>query len=231
MLRLEKVNAFYGHIQALHEVSLEVAEGEIVCLIGANGAGKTTTLMSIMGVVSTPQGKILFEGEDITAPHLIVHKGSRVPGRRIFPQLTVMENLDMGFYPRRDRPAEFEEDLERVFRLFPVLEERKDQLGGTLSGGQQQMLALARGLMARPKLLLLDEPSLGLAPLLVEQVMESIVEINKQGTTVLLVEQNALMALEISHRGYVLETGTITISGESGKLMADAQVRSSYLGT
>ena len=234
MLRLENVNAFYGHIQALHEVSLEVSAGEIVCLIGAYGAGKTPTLMSIMGVVSTPQGKILFEDEDITGRPTpsIVHKGiSCVPeGRRIFPQLTVMENLDMGFYPRRDRPAEFEEDLERVFQLFPVLKERKDQLGGTLSGGQQQMLALARGLMARPKLLLLDEPSLGLAPLLVEQVMESIVEINKQGTTVLLVEQNALMALEISHRGYVLETGAITISGDSQELMANAQVRSSYLG-
>lgn len=235
MLRLEKVNAFYGHIQALHEISLEVAEGEIVCLIGANGAGKTTTLMSIMGVVATPQGKILFQGEDITGQPTpwIVGKGiSCVPeGRRIFPKLTVMENLDMGFYPRRNRPEEFEEDLERVFQLFPILKERKDQFGGTLSGGQQQMLSLARGLMARPKLLLLDEPSLGLAPLLVEQVMESIVEINKQGTTVLLVEQNALMALEISHRGYVLETGAITIAGEAERLMADAQVRSSYLGT
>ncbi|MGI6558824.1 MAG: ABC transporter ATP-binding protein [Limnochordia bacterium] len=236
MLRLENVNAFYGHIQALHEVSLEVAAGEIVCLIGANGAGKTTTLMSIMGVVATPQGKILFQGRGhhrSGPPPRSSSKGiSCVPeGRRIFPQLTVMENLDMGFYPRRDRPAEFEEDLERVFRLFPILKERKDQFGGTLSGGQQQMLSLARGLMARPKLLLLDEPSLGLAPLLVEQVMESIVEINKQGTTVLLVEQNALMALEISHRGYVLETGAITIAGEAERLMADAQVRSSYLGT
>ena len=234
MLRLENVNAFYGHIQALHEVSLEVSAGEIVCLIGANGAGKTTTLMSIMGVVSTPRARSCSRTRTSPAgPHPRSSiKGSPVcpEGRRIFPQLTVMENLDMGFYPRRDRPAEFEEDLERVFRLFPVLKERKDQLGGTLSGGQQQMLALARGLMARPKLLLLDEPSLGLAPLLVEQVMESIVEINKQGTTVLLVEQNALMALEISHRGYVLETGAITISGDSQELMANAQVRSSYLG-
>ncbi|MGI6038418.1 MAG: ABC transporter ATP-binding protein [Limnochordia bacterium] len=235
MLRIENVSSFYGRIQALERINLEVTEGEIVCLIGANGAGKTTTLMTIMGVVRAAEGKITFQGEDITdipTPQIVSRGIACVPeGRRIFPQLTVLENLDMGFYTRRDHPEEFEEGLELAFRLFPVLKERARQLGGTLSGGQQQMLALARSLMARPKLLLLDEPSLGLAPLIVEQVMESIVEINKGGTTVLLVEQNALMALEIAHKGFVLETGNITLSGPAKDLLDNEQVQKSYLGT
>ncbi len=233
MLRLSDIHTFYGNIEALQGVSLEVKEGEIVCLIGANGAGKTTTLMTISGILTPRTGKIELFGKHMEAfpPHRIVAEGIvQVPeGRRIFPRLTVEENLSMGAFSREDEEY-ISEDQEKVFDLFPALKERRKQLGGTLSGGEQQMLAIGRALMARPKLLLMDEPSLGLAPKLVERIFEKIQEINRLGTTILLVEQNAHMALSISMRGYVLETGRIILHGDSKKLLADESIRSAYLG-
>lgn len=233
MLRLHNVHTFYGHIHALKGVSLEVNQGEIVCLIGGNGAGKSTTLMSICGINKIYQGIIEFNGEAIEnkPPDQIVAKGiSQVPeGRRIFPRLTVLENLQMGAFLRRDT-AKVLEDLNHIFTLFPILKERQKQTGGTLSGGEQQMLAIARALMARPKLLLLDEPSLGLAPIIVEQIFKIIKEINEEGTTILLVEQNAHMALSLARKGYVMETGQIVMSDEAEILLKDKRVREAYLG-
>jgi branched-chain amino acid transport system ATP-binding protein len=233
MLELTGIETYYGNIQALKGVSLKVAQGEIVTLIGANGAGKSTTLMSISGVVHPRKGRVDFLGEDITtmSTERIVSMGiTQVPeGRMIFPRLTVRENLLMGAYLRRDK-AGIRDDEEHAYTLFPVLRERRTQMGGTLSGGEQQMLAIGRALMARPKLLLLDEPSLGLAPLVVENIFEIIVQINKDGVTVMLVEQNAQMALQIAHRGYVLETGHVTLQGPGKDLLNDPKVRSAYLG-
>lgn len=233
LLRVTDIYTFYGSIAALKGISFEVKKGEIVTLIGANGAGKSTTLMTISGVEQPRKGTIEFEGRRIDGapPHSIVRAGiSQVPeGRRIFPRLSVMENLRMGAYLRDDRD-EIRKDLEWVFSLFPVLQERIRQLGGTLSGGEQQMLAIARALMARPKLLLLDEPSLGLAPVLVETIFKTIDQINNEGTTVLLVEQNAHMALNLADRGYVLEVGTIVLSGRAQDLLENVEVRKAYLG-
>ena len=233
MLRLEDVHTSYGHIRALKGISLEVKAREIICLIGANGAGKSTTLMTISGILRPSRGRVVFKGEEIqaAAADAIVARGiSQVPeGRRIFPRLTVRENLEMGAFLRTDAGG-VREDLDRVFGLFPVLEERQKQLGGTLSGGEQQMLAIARALMARPTLLLLDEPSLGLAPIIVQQIFQIIREINAQGTTVFLVEQNAHMALSIAHRGYVMETGTIVLVDEAKSLLSNEMVRKAYLG-
>ncbi len=233
LLRLEDVHTFYGRIEALKGISLEVREGEIVTLIGANGAGKSTTLRSISGLNAPRKGLITFEGRDITrrAPHEIVELGiSQSPeGRRLFPRMSVLENLEMGAFQRKNR-AEIKEDIDRVYSLFPRLAERKSQKGGTLSGGEQQMCAMGRALMARPKLLMLDEPSLGLAPIFVEKIFEIIGEINEQGTTVLLVEQNALMALDASRRGYVLETGRVVLTDDAKLLRENEQVRKTYLG-
>ncbi len=233
MLELKDIHTYYGNIQALKGVSLSIEKGEILCLIGANGAGKSTTLMSISGVTPPREGVIRFKGEDITrlTTEKVVSMGiTQVPeGRMIFPQLSVKENLMMGAYLRRDK-REVARDVDRVYSLFPVLRERIGQMGGTLSGGEQQMLAIGRALMARPSLLLLDEPSLGLAPLVVENIFEIIQQINRDGTTVLLVEQNAQMALQISHRGYVLETGKVTLHGAAKDLLDDPKVRSAYLG-
>jgi len=233
VLRLQEVHAHYGAIHALKGVNLEVEEGQIVTLIGANGAGKSSTLMAISGIIRPTSGRIIFEGEDLThlPSHAIVRRGiSQVPeGRRIFPKLTVMENLEMGAYTRADT-AQIRQDLDRVFLLFPLLKDRQSQLSGTLSGGEQQMLAIGRALMARPRLLLLDEPSLGLAPKLVETIFEVIREINAQGTTIMLVEQNAHMALQIAAKGYVMEVGRIVLTDEAEHLMANENVRSAYLG-
>ncbi|OMH40778.1 ABC transporter ATP-binding protein [Desulfurobacterium indicum] len=234
MLEVRNINTFYGNIQALHNVSLKVNEGEIVTLIGANGAGKTTTLMSICGVVPPRSGEIIFNSEPIhrLPPHKIVAKGIvQVPeGRMIFPELTVMENLDMGAYLRKDKEG-IKKDLEYIFELFPRLAERKNQLGGTLSGGEQQMLAISRALMARPKLLLLDEPSLGLAPLIIKQIFEIIVKINREHkTTILLVEQNAHQALRIADRAYVMESGRITMEDKAENLLNNEKVKKAYLG-
>lgn len=234
MLKVENINTYYGNIHALKGVSLQIDEGEIVTLIGANGAGKTTTLMSISGVNSPKNGNVYFEGEQINLlnPDDIVKRGvCQVPeGRRIFPDLTVQENLDMGAFLRKDK-IEIKNDLDYVFTLFPRLLERRKQLGGTLSGGEQQMLAISRAIMARPKLLLLDEPSLGLAPLIVKQIFEIIEKINKEnGTTIFLVEQNANMALKVAHRGYVMETGRITKSDTAQNLLNNDDVRKAYLG-
>jgi branched-chain amino acid transport system ATP-binding protein len=233
MLRLRNVHTFYGHIHALKGVSLEVNQGEIVCLIGGNGAGKSTTLMSICGINKIRQGIIEFNGEPIMnkPPDQIVAMGiSQVPeGRRIFPRLTVLENLEMGAFLRKDK-AKIREDLNYVFSLFPILRERQKQAGGTLSGGEQQMLAIARALMARPKLLLLDEPSLGLAPMIVEQIFKIIKEINEEGTTIFLVEQNAHMALNLAQKGYVMETGQIVMQDDAKALLRDKRVREAYLG-
>jgi branched-chain amino acid transport system ATP-binding protein len=234
MLKISNINTYYGSIHALKDVSLELKEGEIITLIGANGAGKSTTLMSVSGVVPISTGSVEFLGEDISTlnPDQIVEKGIvQVPeGRRIFPQLTVKENLDMGAFLRRDK-AEIQKDEEYVFELFPRLAERRNQAGGTLSGGEQQMLAISRALMARPRLLLMDEPSLGLAPLLVQQIFQIIERINKENNvTIFLVEQNAHMALKVAHRGYVLETGTITMTDEAAKLAANEDVKKAYLG-
>lgn len=233
MLRLVDVHTYYGRIEALKGVSIEVEDGKIVCLIGANGAGKSTALMTISGIIRAAKGVIEFQNRPIhnLKPEEIVAMGiSQVPeGRRIFPGLTVLENLEMGSYQRRDK-ASIAEDLECVFSLFPVLKDRRAQPGGTLSGGEQQMLAVARALMARPKLLLLDEPSLGLAPKLVEQIFETIVEINRSDTTIFLVEQNAQIALNISHYGFVMETGRIVLSDSSKSLLQNEKVRQSYLG-
>jgi branched-chain amino acid transport system ATP-binding protein len=233
MLKLEDVHTFYGTIEAIKGISLEVNEGEIVTLIGANGAGKSTTLRSIQGINRPKQGRILFNGDDIVgrAPHRIVKMGiSQSPeGRRLFARMSVLENLEMGAFQRSDKSG-VGEDIDRVFGLFPRLAERRSQKAGTLSGGEQQMCAMGRALMARPKLLLLDEPSMGLAPVLVERIFEIVTEINKQGTTILLVEQNALMALDIANRGYVLETGAVALSDEAAALRTNERVRKAYLG-
>ncbi|MEP7224956.1 MAG: ABC transporter ATP-binding protein [Actinomycetota bacterium] len=233
LLRVEDVHTYYGSIEALKGISLEVHEGEIVTLIGANGAGKSTTLRSINGLNHPRRGSIHFRGRDITRdpPHDIVRRGiSQSPeGRKLFPRMSVLENLEMGAFQRSDR-SELKGDLERVYSLFPRLAERKQQRAGTLSGGEQQMVAIGRALMARPGLLLLDEPSMGLAPIFVERVFETIVEINKQGTTILLVEQNAMMALDVANRGYVLETGTVALADDAKALRRNEQVRKSYLG-
>ncbi|WP_326552949.1 ABC transporter ATP-binding protein [Micromonospora sp. NBC_01813] len=233
LLEIEDVSLLYGRIQALHGISLTVDEGEIVALIGANGAGKSTTMRAISGIRPIAAGKITFQGEDISKlrADLRVRRGlCQAPeGRGIFPGMTVLENLDMGAYTRRDR-AGIAADLERVLGLFPRLAERRKQHGGTLSGGEQQMLAVGRALMSRPKLLLLDEPSMGLAPMLIQQIFDIIVEINQQGTTVLLVEQNAQQALTRAHRAYVLETGRIVKSGTGMELLHDPAVKEAYLG-
>jgi branched-chain amino acid transport system ATP-binding protein len=234
MLKLENVQTFYGGIQALKGVSLEVSEGEIITLIGANGAGKSTTLMSICGIVPPRSGKIIFEDRVINTmrPDRIVSLGiCQVPeGRRIFPYLTVMENLDMGAFLRRD-VENVNRDKEYIFELFPILAERRLQAGGTLSGGEQQMLAISRSLMAKPRLLLMDEPSLGLAPLVVKQIFEIIKKINTENnTTIFLVEQNANLALKVAHRGYVMETGRITLADSAKNLLSNEKVRKAYLG-
>ncbi|TMC63774.1 MAG: ABC transporter ATP-binding protein [Chloroflexi bacterium] len=232
VLRLDDVHTYYGHIHALKGITIEVRRGEIVTLIGANGAGKTTTLKTISGLLHPRRGTVTFEGKDIstTAAHTLVAKGiGHAPeGRRIFSRLTVVENLQMGGYTRT--AAEVREDTERVFGIFPRLRERASQQGGTLSGGEQQMLAIGRALMSRPRVLLLDEPSLGLAPILVQQIFSIIREINELGTTILLVEQNALQALTVGHRGYVLQTGTVVLSGPANELIRDEMVRKVYLG-
>jgi len=232
MLRLEDVSVSYGMIDALKGISLIVERGEIVALIGANGAGKSTTLMSISGISALRSGKIWYEGSTISGwpAHKIVRMGvSQVPeGRRIFPRMTVRENLEMGAFSREKQ--ELTSDMGRVFEMFPVLSERSNQLGGTLSGGEQQMLAIGRALMSRPRLLLLDEPSLGLAPIIVSRIFKIIKEINQQGTTILLVEQNAKAALRLAHRAYVMETGKIVMQGESSVLAKDPGIKKAYLG-
>jgi branched-chain amino acid transport system ATP-binding protein len=235
LLELEDVHVAYGRIQALRGISLDVEEGQIVALIGANGAGKTTTMRAISGILGLRSGSMRFEGEDLSGVRadLRVRRGiSQVPeGRGIFPGMTVAENIDMGAYLRRDRRSpEFAADLERVYELFPRLAERRSQSGGTLSGGEQQMLAIGRALMARPRLLLLDEPSMGLAPQFIAQIFRVITEINEQGTTVLLVEQNATQALGLAHQAYVLETGEVTRSGPGAELLADPTIQDAYLG-
>jgi branched-chain amino acid transport system ATP-binding protein len=233
ILKLDDVHTYYGTIHALKGISIDVREGEIVTLIGANGAGKSTTLRSINGLNHPKEGTITFQDKDITneAPHDIVKMGiSQSPeGRHVFSRMSVLENLEMGAYQRTNK-AEIREDLERVYELFPRLQERRTQKAGTLSGGEQQMLAMGRALMARPKLLLLDEPSMGLAPIFVEKIFEIIKEINGQGTPILLVEQNALMALDTASRGYVLETGQVALADDAKALRQNEQVRKTYLG-
>jgi len=231
LLELQGIHTFYGHVHALQGISITVNAGEIVTLIGANGAGKTTTLKTICGLLHPKQGTIRFEGREVTrvAAHELVRAGIGMApeGRRIFSRMTVMENLQMGAYTTQ---ANFSEHLDRVLTLFPRLQERHDQRGGTLSGGEQQMLAIGRALMSSPKILMLDEPSLGLSPILVEQIFQIIREINAQGTTILLVEQNALQALSVAHRGYVLQTGRVILSDSAEGLAANADVRRAYLG-
>ena len=233
LLEIQDMHSYYGNIHALRGVSLTVEEGEVVTLIGSNGAGKTTTLRSINGVLPPRQGKVIFDGEEIQGvpAHGMVKKGiAQSPeGRKIFPRMTVRENLEMGAYHRNDRDG-ISRDMDRVFELFPRLQERIKQEAGTMSGGEQQMLAIGRALMSSPKLLLLDEPSMGLAPVLVERIFDIIKEINAQGTTILLVEQNANVALEIATRGYVLETGAIVNAAPAEKLRQDPKVREAYLG-
>ncbi|MEV6599536.1 ABC transporter ATP-binding protein [Actinoplanes sp. NPDC051346] len=233
LLELHDLTLLYGRIQALHGISLTVGQGEIVALIGANGAGKSTTMRAISGLRPVAEGRIIFDGEDITkmrADLRVVRGVSQSPeGRGIFPGMTVRENLEMGAYTRRNR-SEINEDMDRAFSLFPRLKEREKQVGGTMSGGEQQMLAVGRALMSRPKLLLLDEPSMGLAPMLIQQIFDIIVEINQQGTTVLLVEQNAQQALSRAHRAYVLETGRIVKTGTGAELLHDPSVKDAYLG-
>jgi branched-chain amino acid transport system ATP-binding protein len=233
ILSLEGVHTYYGAIQALKGINLEVHEREIVTLIGANGAGKSTTLRSINGLNHPRRGTIRFQGKDITTTpaHQVVRMGiSQSPeGRKLFPRMTVAENLEMGAFQRRDRSG-LREDLDRVYTLFPRLAERKNQKAGTMSGGEQQMCAIGRALMARPKLLMLDEPSMGLAPVLVDRIFETIREINEQGTPILLVEQNALMALDVADRGYVLETGRVALADEAKKLAQNEDVKKTYLG-
>ncbi len=233
LLEVENIHSYYGNIHALRGVSLTVEEGEVVTLIGSNGAGKTTTLRSIHGILPPRKGRIVFRGEEIQGKpaHDMIKKGiAQSPeGRKIFSRMTVLENLEMGAYHRTDR-SEIAEDMTRVYDLFPRLEERTKQEAGTLSGGEQQMLAIGRALMSRPKLLLLDEPSMGLAPVLVERIFQTIEEINKQGTTILLVEQNANIALEVATRGYVLETGAVVEAAPTEKLREDPKVREAYLG-
>lgn len=234
MLELNNLNTYYGNIQVLNDVSIKVSDGEIITLIGANGAGKTTTLMSISGIVPLRSGEIFFMGKPVhdMSPDSIVAMGiSQVPeGRHIFPQLTVMENLDMGAFLRKDRDR-IKKDMDHVFELFPILTERRNQQGGTLSGGEQQMLAISRAIMARPRLLLLDEPSLGLAPIIVRQIFRIIKKINSEyGTTVFLVEQNANLALQIAQRGYVMENGRIVLEDSAANLLSNEEVRKAYLG-
>jgi branched-chain amino acid transport system ATP-binding protein len=233
MLAVENLTAGYGAIEVLRGISLEVREGEIVTLIGANGAGKTTTLMTICGVVKARGGRIDFLGQSLIGvpSHAIVRRGlvQSPEGRKIFPRLTVAENLELGAFTRNDKAA-IAKDQARVLERFPILGQRRDQAGGTLSGGEQQMLAVGRAMMTRPKLLFLDEPSLGLAPLIVKTIFEVIAELNREGVTVLLVEQNARMALKLAHRGYVLETGQLTMSGPSAELLADPRIQAAYLG-
>ncbi|GFM36053.1 ABC transporter ATP-binding protein [Desulfovibrio psychrotolerans] len=233
MLKLVNVNTFYGNIHALHDINLEIRQGEIVTLIGANGAGKSTTLMSICGGTPPRSGEIYFEGKPIHSMRAneIVRLGiSQVPeGRLIFPQLTVMENLDLGAFLRNDKEG-IRRDLDYVFDLFPILAERQKQYGGTLSGGEQQMLAISRALMSKPRLLLLDEPSLGLAPIIIQQIFDIIKKVNEAGTTVFLVEQNANQALKIAHRGYVMETGRITMEDSAETLLSNDEVKKAYLG-
>jgi branched-chain amino acid transport system ATP-binding protein len=232
MLEVRDLHVYYGEIHALKGISLSVAKGEIVALLGPNGAGKTTTVKTVSGLLTPRSGRIDLEGEALVGlpAHAIVYRGvSQSPeGRRIFNRLSVVENLEMGAYSRSD--GRIREDLDRVFALFPRLRERVAQVAGTLSGGEQQMLAIGRALMANPRLLLLDEPSMGLAPVLVEQIFDTIRNINRQGTTILLVEQNAAIALEVAHRGYVLETGTIVLSGTAAELSETPEVRRAYLG-
>lgn len=233
LLELKNISVSYGRIEAIHDMSFSVEEGEIVSLIGANGAGKSTTMKTISGILNPSKGSILFDGEDITKmkAHIRVVRGiSQAPeGRGIFPGMTVMENLDMGAFGRKDR-SKMGEDFDRVFALFPRLAERKTQVGGTMSGGEQQMLAIGRALMSNPRLLLLDEPSMGLAPQFIRQIFTIITEINQQGTTVLLVEQNANQALARAHRAFVLETGVITRAGSGRELLADPAIKEAYLG-
>jgi branched-chain amino acid transport system ATP-binding protein len=233
LLQVHDIHTFYGNIEALKGISLDVEEGEVVTLIGSNGAGKSTTLRSISGLTPPREGTIKFDGTEIgeVPPQEIVEMGiSQSPeGRHVFSRMTVRENLDLGAYLRKDRDG-IDRDIERVFSLFPRLKERERQKGGTMSGGEQQMLAIGRALMANPKLLLLDEPSMGIAPILVERIYETIAEINRQGTTILLVEQNANYALGVSKRGYVLETGTIALEDESSKLLTNPEVQKAYLG-
>jgi branched-chain amino acid transport system ATP-binding protein len=234
LLKVEDLHTYYGYVHALKGIDLEVNEGEIVCLIGANGAGKSTTLRTISGLVRPREGRILLDGEPIEAvpAHQIVERGiSQAPeGRQIFDTLTVTENLNMGAYTLGTDNEAIEENRQRVYSLFPRLEERKMQLGGTLSGGEQQMLTIGRALMARPKLLMLDEPSLGLAPILVKAIFSTIAEIKERGVTILLVEQNARAALKVADRGYVLETGRVVLSGSAQELLQDERVRKAYLG-
>jgi len=234
MLKIDNVKTYYGNIQALKGISLEINQGEIITLIGANGAGKSTTLMSICGIVPPRSGSIQFEGHELTetAPDKIVEMGVvQVPeGRRIFPALTVQENLDMGAFLRKDK-AQIKKELEYIFELFPILAQRRNQAGGTLSGGEQQMLAISRALMTRPRLLLLDEPSLGLAPIIVQQIFAIIKKINEeQKTTIFLVEQNAFQALKIAHRGYVMENGVISMADTAENLLSNDDVQKAYLG-
>ena len=233
VLEVDDIHLYYGAIHALKGVSLSVGQGEIVTLIGANGAGKSSTLRAINGINRPRDGRIRFEGRDITnsSSHSIVKGGiAQSPeGRRLVPRMSVTENLEMGAFQRADK-ENFAEDMERVFELFPRLKERRTQKAGTMSGGEQQMCAIGRALMARPKLLLLDEPSMGLAPIFVERIFETVVEVNKQGTPVLLVEQNALMALDVARRGYVMETGRIALEGPADELKTNEQVRKTYLG-
>src|SRR2546430_2760897 len=234
LLAVDDIHTFYGNIEALKGISLEVEEGEIVTLIGSNGAGKSTTLRSISGLTPPREGAIRFDGRSIgeTPPQEIVERGISLSpeGRHIFPRMTVRENLDLGAYLRKDTNG-VGQDLDRVYDLFPRLKEREKQKAGTMSGGEQQMLAIGRALMAEPKLLLLDEPGMGLAPILVERIYETIEEINEQGTTILLVEQNANSALEVSNRGYVLETGTVALTDKSSALKENPEVQKAYLGT
>jgi len=233
LLELDKLEVAYGGIHAVKGIDLIVRQGELVCLIGANGAGKTTTLKGITGLQPVSAGKVVYEGNDVTGnpAFQLVRKGlSMVPeGRGVFGALTIEENLAMGAYSRRDR-KEIKQDVERVFGLFPRLKEREKQTAGTLSGGEQQMLAMARAIMSRPKLLLLDEPSMGLAPLMVQKVFETVLAISGEGVTILLIEQNAKLALEVSNRGYVMESGTITLSGNARDLLSNPKVREAYLG-
>ncbi len=233
LLKLDGVRAGYGLIEVLKGISLEVGAGEIVTVIGANGAGKTTTLMTASGIVKIRAGRVIFAGQDVSGrpAHEVMRLGicQSPEGRKIFPRLTVLENLEMGAFTRNDR-AGIQEDLDKSFTLFPILKERMGQTGGTLSGGEQQMLAIARALMGRPRLLLLDEPSLGLAPLIVLRIFEVVRELNRQGMSILLVEQNARLALKLAHRGYVMETGEITMAGPASDLLQDPRVKDAYLG-
>lgn len=233
MLEMIDVNVYYGAVHALKGISLKVNEGEIVTLIGANGAGKTTTLKTISGVLKPKVGKVIFQGKElnkVSASNMVSLGMSHVPeGRRIFANMSIMENLEMGAYSRNDK-AEIKKDYEKIFETFPRLLERKSQMAGTLSGGEQQMLAIGRALMSRPKLILLDEPSMGLAPLVVKQIFSIIQDINKNGTTVLLVEQNAAMALKIAHRAYVIQNGHVEMEGNAADLLNDESVKNAYLG-